>query len=86
MEEVAKTAEAITAVFQPVKINYAVLGNQLPHMHWHVIPRLVGDPAPREAVWGHDHEPVKLTGKELTERIERIRTAITQKLKPRSYE
>ncbi len=34
---------AIRAVCQPDKINLASLGNMTPHLHWHVIPRFVGD-------------------------------------------
>lgn len=32
------------ALLQPDKINLASLGNQVPHLHWHVIPRFSGDP------------------------------------------
>lgn len=31
-------------LLRPDKINLASLGNQVPHLHWHVIPRFVGDP------------------------------------------
>jgi len=33
------------------------------------VPRLADDPAPLEAVWGHKHEPKRLTGEKLAERI-----------------
>ena len=74
IEEVSEVALALAMVFEPVKINYELLGNQLPHIHWHVIPRLVGDPSPREAVWTVKHEPKRLTPAELQERIVLIRT------------
>ena len=61
------------AAFRPVKVNYGLLGNQLPHLHWHVIPRLAGDPAPRDAAWGVPHEPVSLEPAARRERIARIR-------------
>ena len=35
----------------PDKINLASLGNQAPHLHWHVIPRYTGDPHFPEPVW-----------------------------------
>ena len=73
IEEVSEVALALTMAFEPVKINYELLGNQLPHIHWHVIPRLTGDPAPREAVWTVTHEPKRLTGGELHERLSLIR-------------
>ncbi|PLZ01646.1 HIT family protein [Burkholderia sp. WAC0059] len=34
---------ALRQVMQPAKINLASLGNQVPHVHWHVIPRFTND-------------------------------------------
>ena len=31
---------------EPVKLNYELLGNSLPHLHTHVIPRYADDPKP----------------------------------------
>jgi diadenosine tetraphosphate (Ap4A) HIT family hydrolase len=31
---------------EPVKLNYDVLGNSLPHLHTHVVPRYADDPRP----------------------------------------
>jgi diadenosine tetraphosphate (Ap4A) HIT family hydrolase len=42
---------AVREVMQPLKVNVASLGNVVPHLHWHVIPRFADDahfPAP---VW-----------------------------------
>jgi diadenosine tetraphosphate (Ap4A) HIT family hydrolase len=36
----------------PHKINLASLGNQTPHLHWHVIPRFVDDAHFPEPIWG----------------------------------
>jgi diadenosine tetraphosphate (Ap4A) HIT family hydrolase len=44
--EVLRAARAIEAVFQPVKLNYDTLGNALPHLHTHVVPRYTDDPRP----------------------------------------
>ena len=73
MEDVTEVALARDMVFDPVKINYELLGNKLPHIHWHVIPRLAGDPAPREAVWTVRHEPKQLAPDKLRERIALIK-------------
>jgi diadenosine tetraphosphate (Ap4A) HIT family hydrolase len=45
--DVADAAAAIQRVFAAVKINYAILGNQCPHIHCHVLPQLAGDNPPR---------------------------------------
>ncbi len=74
IEEVSEVAAALAMAFEPVKINYELLGNQLPHIHWHVIPRLANDPAPRDAVWTVIHEPKRLTSDALQERAALIRT------------
>jgi diadenosine tetraphosphate (Ap4A) HIT family hydrolase len=34
---------AVRRVLHPVKVNLASLGNQVPHVHWHVIPRFSND-------------------------------------------
>ncbi|UVT15037.1 MAG: HIT family protein [Nitrospira sp.] len=72
IEEVNRVAKALAEVYQAKKINYELLGNQLPHIHWHVIPRRAGDPAPTEPVWRVPHSPVLLSGSVLQETIARL--------------
>ncbi|MFP5382156.1 MAG: HIT family protein [Gammaproteobacteria bacterium] len=43
---------ALREVMAPDKVNLASLGNVVPHLHWHVIPRFVDDPHFPNAVWG----------------------------------
>lgn len=43
MQAVYAVERAVRRVMQPVKINLASLGNQVPHLHWHVIPRFAND-------------------------------------------
>jgi diadenosine tetraphosphate (Ap4A) HIT family hydrolase len=74
IEEVSEVAEILAAVFAARKINYALFGNQLPHLHWHVVPRLASDPAPRAAVFAVEHRPVRLSPVERRDRIARIRS------------
>lgn len=38
-------------MLHPDKINLAALGNQVPHLHWHVIPRWRGDSHFPDSVW-----------------------------------
>ncbi len=44
--EVLQVGRAVEGAFRPVKMNYQLLGNTLPHLHAHVIPRYLEDPAP----------------------------------------
>ncbi len=74
IEEVTEVSRTLAVVFDAVKINYELLGNQLPHIHWHLIPRLADDQAPRDAVWTVRHKPKRLTPDARHERISLIRT------------
>ena len=44
--EVLEAGRALEDVFDPVKMNYDVLGNSLPHLHTHIVPRYADDPRP----------------------------------------
>lgn len=44
--------EAVREVMQPHKINVASLGNMVPHVHWHVIPRYEDDAHFPNPIWG----------------------------------
>ena len=76
MEEVNRIAKILSELFEAKKINYELLGNQLPHIHWHVIPRRANDPAPLEPVWLVQHEPVDLPLSDATNLITRIKAGV----------
>lgn len=42
---------ALRDLLRPDKINLASLGNQVPHLHWHVIPRHADDAHFPDAIW-----------------------------------
>ncbi len=44
--ELLTAGRAVEAVFRPIKMNYDLLGNSLPHLHTHVVPRYADDPRP----------------------------------------
>jgi diadenosine tetraphosphate (Ap4A) HIT family hydrolase len=44
--DVVDVGRAIEAEFHPVKLNFLTLGNWVPHLHTHVLPRYHDDPAP----------------------------------------
>lgn len=44
--EVLDIARTLERHYKPVKINLEMLGNTLPHLHTHVRPRYLDDPAP----------------------------------------
>jgi diadenosine tetraphosphate (Ap4A) HIT family hydrolase len=76
IEDVNRMAQALASVYQPVKMNYELLGNQVAHIHWHLVPRLAGDPEPRWPVWRLHHDPTPLPPDEVAARIESLRRAL----------
>jgi diadenosine tetraphosphate (Ap4A) HIT family hydrolase len=44
--EILSVARALIEIYEPLKMNYETLGNSLPHLHTHLIPRFTDDPRP----------------------------------------
>ena len=51
MRVVFAVEAALRKLMAPEKINLASLGNQVPHLHWHVIPRFRDDPHFPQPIW-----------------------------------
>jgi diadenosine tetraphosphate (Ap4A) HIT family hydrolase len=50
-EDVVRVAGVLRRELGPVRVNYACLGNFVPHVHWHVIPRYADDPELQHPIW-----------------------------------
>jgi len=74
MEEVTAVAAALYKLFQPAKINYELLGNMVPHMHWHLVPRFTTDSLWPRPIWSEPHTEVHLTPAEYVERVDLIKS------------
>ncbi len=76
--DVARVAAGIRGVFGPVRINYECLGNQVPHVHWHVIPRHADDREPSSPVWGWPAEVLRgaMTDAARVELVGKLRKAM----------
>lgn len=64
MSVVSAVESALRGLYQPDKINLASLGNVVPHLHWHIIPRWRDDrhfPKPIWAVPERDRSPTRPT-------------------------
>jgi diadenosine tetraphosphate (Ap4A) HIT family hydrolase len=44
--EVRLVSLGIERAYRPAKLNYLTLGNALPHLHTHIVPRYTDDPDP----------------------------------------
>jgi diadenosine tetraphosphate (Ap4A) HIT family hydrolase len=77
--DVVRVARAVDAVFNPMKINLMMLGNWVPHLHTHVVPRYADDPAPGGPITWSDlfrDEPADEVS--LRDHAERLREAMTR--------
>lgn len=77
MEEISKVAKALHTVYQPDKINYELLGNMVPHIHWHLVPRFTTDPLWPRPIWAESHAELTLTQQEYRQRIMQIQQELS---------
>ena len=55
MRVVVGVEEIVASAMKPLKINLASLGNQVPHLHWHIVPRYEDDPYFPDSIWSEKH-------------------------------
>ena len=53
MKAVCVTESVLRELLSPTKINLASLGNVVPHVHWHVIPRWQDDSHFPDPIWAN---------------------------------
>jgi diadenosine tetraphosphate (Ap4A) HIT family hydrolase len=58
MNMVLAVERAVRSVQQPDKMNIASLGNVVPHLHWHIIPRWEDDSHFPSPIWSAARRPV----------------------------
>ena len=58
MDAVAAVERVLREVLAPEKINLASLGNQVPHLHWHIIARWSWDSHWPDPVWAEARRTV----------------------------
>ena len=76
--EVLRVGRALEAVLQPVKLNYDVLGNSVPHLHTHIVPRYADDPRPGWPFPFPDPDPPPMPEDRLMRDVEALRAALTR--------
>ena len=48
LREMLTVARVVEAHYRPAKMNFAMFGNAVPHLHTHVVPRYLDDDSPGE--------------------------------------
>ncbi len=77
-----RSAKAIYEAFRPDLMNYASLGNGIPHAHWHIIPRYESDPRWGYPVWATAVEELEapqkvlLSDPEYESMVDRVRSCL----------
>lgn len=68
-----RLAEAVYDALHPHKLNYELLGNSIPHLHWHLIPRYLDDNLdPHRPIWDRKYKPVEISEEEAADIIHKI--------------
>jgi len=73
--EVLRVGRALEQVLAPVKLNYDVLGNSVPHLHTHIVPRYADDPRPGWPFPFPDPDPPAMPEDRLMRDVEALRRA-----------
>jgi len=79
MHVVFAVEQALTTLMHPDKINLASLGNLVPHVHWHIIPRFKSDPDWGKAPWRENESSLapadaQALAARIREKLEAVRT------------
>jgi diadenosine tetraphosphate (Ap4A) HIT family hydrolase len=76
--ELLVAGRAIEATFRPVKMNYNLLGNSLPHLHTHVVPRYADDPRPGWPFPFPEEDPPPMPEERILREVEALRRAVAE--------
>jgi len=60
-QDLRQAALAICAVQRPDRMNYVSLGNVVPHVHWHLVPRYREDPRWGAPIYTTDMRDMRVT-------------------------
>ncbi len=73
-QDVLDVGRAVRTRFNPIKLNYLTLGNSVPHLHTHVLPRYRDDPAPGGPIpWEAIFRAEPVPGTELQQQADDLR-------------
>lgn len=82
LDEMLAVGRTLAEVVKPLKLNYECLGNQEPHVHWHIFPRFVDDSMRSSPVWirPEAERKIALADPARTELITAIRRELIRRL------
>ena len=74
--DLLRAERAVARALKPDHINLASLGNIIPHLHWHVVPRYMSDPRWGAPIWPTslaEMPDTRLDAREQVELVGRLR-------------
>jgi len=77
LEDMSLVANALSKALKPDKMNYELLGNSMPHLHWHLIPRYTLDPMWGRPIWAGNRRRKRLNEEGYTVLKRKIEASIS---------
>ncbi len=74
-QDLVRASRGLERAYAPVKMNINLLGNLVPHLHAHLLPRYYGDPAPGRPI-DPGVQTVTLAPEEYDQRVRQIQEAL----------
>ncbi len=78
LEDMTTTANTLNKALKPDRMNYELLGNAQPHLHWHLIPRYTTDPMWGRPVWAGNRRRRRLTEDAYRELVSKLKDTLTK--------
>jgi diadenosine tetraphosphate (Ap4A) HIT family hydrolase len=78
LDDLARAGLALRLALDVPRLNYACLCNQVPHLHWHLIPRRPTDPPGPVWTWPEDRQRGRATDPERRQVIAAVRSALRE--------
>lgn len=72
-QDMINVAQSLNKAFKPNKLNYIILGDMSPHLHWHLVPRYKNDPCWGQNFLGKNIPPVYLEEEEYMALVRKIK-------------
>src|SRR5438132_6069866 len=78
LEDMSRVAAALAKTFNPDKMNYELLGNGMPHLHWHLVPRYKTDPLWGRPIWTGSVRRKRLARQEYESLVKQVQSHLRQ--------
>ncbi len=78
LEDMTNIAKTLNKALKPDRINYELLGNAQPHLHWHLIPRYTTDPLWGRPIWAGNRRRRRLTEDAYRELVSKLKDTLTK--------